>query len=185
MTWLLGAVAHNSLTFTIRSSAKKQFYLRCSDAWCCFNSTLYLKSGGKKCMSILISPLDLFWAVIKAHLPLRISIMISYTDIYEAHRLPGPTSISLIKSAALWIYSKACMINESEDPMQYRRLFHNFKTHSFTLTGSNRQPWVSRRCPSCAHKHLKTQQLLFSILLDHSIPVLVLWRRWKCRHATI
>lgn len=112
-------------------------------------------------MSILISPLDLFWAVIKAHLPLRISIMISYTDIYEAHRLPGPTSISLIKSAALWIYSKACMINESEAPMQYHRLFHNFKTHSFTLTGSDRRLWVSRRCPSCVHEHLKTRQLLF------------------------
>lgn len=116
-------------------------------------------------MSILISPLDLFWAVIKAHLPLRISIMISYTDIYEAHRLPEPTSISLIKSAALWIYSKACMINESEDPMQYHRLFHNFKTHSFTLTGSNRRPWVSRRCLSCVHEHLKTRQLLFFFFL--------------------
>lgn len=161
MTWLPRAVAHNFLTFIIIISTKKQFYFRCSDAWCCFNSTLYLKSGGKKRMSILILPLDLFWAVIKVHLPLRISIMISYTGVYVAHRLPEPTSISLIKSAALWIYSKACMINESKDPMQYHRLFHNFKTHSFTLMGRNRQLRVSRHCPSCYQEHLKTQQLLF------------------------
>lgn len=41
---------------------------------------------GKKRLSIFISPLDLFWAVIKVHLPLRISIMISLTLVYMKHK---------------------------------------------------------------------------------------------------
>lgn len=90
---------------------------------------------GAKRLSIFISGLDLFWAVIKVHLPLRISIMMSLTLVYmEAHGLAGLTCTSLIKSAELWIYSKACMINEGKDLVQYCRLFHNFTTHSFPLT---------------------------------------------------
>lgn len=100
-----------------------------------FDSPTWSLEGTKR-LSIFISSLDLFWAVIKVHLPLRISIMISLTLVYMAvHRLAGLTCTSLIKSAELWIYSKACMINEGKDLVQYCRLFHNFTTHSFPLTG--------------------------------------------------
>lgn len=143
---------------------------------------------GEKCLSIFISPLDLFWAVIKVHLPLRISIMISYTGIYEAHRLPGSTSTSVIKSAELWIYSKACMINEGKDPVQYPRLFHNFTTSSSALTVRNGQ--LRARRGLFSQEHLEYQYLLLFIMqrchriIQHQSDITVsvmetlVWR-WK------
>lgn len=56
---------------------------RCLVLFQCRTPTWSLE--GEKRLSIFISPLDLFWAVIKVHLPLRISIMISLTLVYMRH----------------------------------------------------------------------------------------------------
>lgn len=124
---------------------------------------------GTKRLSIFIWSLDLFWGVIKVHPPLRISIMISLTLVYmAAHRLAGLTFTSLIKSAELWIYSKACMINEGKDLVQYCRLFRNFTTHSFPLTGVGwgGVSWhfprmASRRCWDTAAASVRPAEVLW------------------------
>lgn len=65
------------------------------------------------------------------------------------------------------------MINEGKDPVQYRRLFHNFTTHSFCLDGEEGTAegtmtvsrMVSRlfwdTAAACAHPA--------EVLLDHSV----------------
>lgn len=151
------AVAHHFPSSIIRVSPSRSNNIWDVPMLCAASVRLsYLKSGGAKQLSIFISGLDLFWAVIKVHLPLRISIMMSLTRLYmEAHGLAKLTCTSLIKSVELWIYSKACMINEDKDLVQYCRLFHNFTTYSFPLTWA----WwgklalhrmASRRCQDTA-----------------------------------
>lgn len=133
-------VAHNILTSIIRISPKKQYHLKCSHAWCCLDFTPTWKLGGRKRLSILILPFDLFWAVIKVCLPLRIYHNdLAYNGICETHRLPWPTSMALIKSMELWIYSKACMIYEGKDQYNIPASFTTWQPNCSSLTRGNGQ----------------------------------------------
>lgn len=118
---------------------------------------------GEKRLSIFISPLDLFWAVIKVHLPLRISIMISLTPVYMRHidclGLPAHLLLNL----------RSCEFTQRHVWLMKVRIQCNipdcFTTHSFALMGRNGQLRVSRHFPSCYREHFKIQQLLLFIML--------------------
>lgn len=79
--------------------------------------------------------------------------------------------MSFIKSVKLWIYSKACMINEGKDPIQYHCLFHNFTTHSFALTGGF-SGYSDRFCSSSGGHAESFNTVSINVLLVS---------RWKAR----
>lgn len=193
-TRLPKAAPRNILTCIIIISLKKQYYLK----------VLLLFQMGLKSLSIFISPLDLFWTVIKAHLPLRISIMIFYTLLYtKSHRLLGLATTSLIKSVELWIYSKACTINEGKDSIQYLSWFHSSQLCSDVM-GEPREPehlqsyleedlfgW-KKTCPplafpmqwkrTCMDLKQKKAGVQYSeyILCVHSKQSICLWQQGVC-----
>lgn len=58
------------------------------------------------------------------------------------------------------------MINGGKDPMQYRRLFHNFTTHSFALMGRNGQPRVSKHALSCYRERSRRTAAAFVLKVE-------------------
>lgn len=123
------------LSLCDRSLSEERYYL------CCFNSALYLKTGGGEnacqfsyCHLIyfeLLLKLASLWGFFHNDLS---------SAAYMQHTLPSLTGLSVIKSVKRWIYSQQCKINEGKDLIQYHSQFRNFLICSFC----SGQPGVCR-----------------------------------------
>lgn len=103
---------------------------------------------GEKRLSIFISPLDLFWAVIKVHLPLRISIMISLTLVYMRHiDCPGLLAHLLLNLRSCEFTQRHVWLMKVRIPCNIVGCFTTSQPTAFALTGRKGQLRVRWQFP--------------------------------------
>lgn len=122
---------------------------------------------GEKRLSIFISPLDLFWAVIKVQLPLRISIMISLTLVHmrpiDCQGLPAHLLLNLpsceFTQRHVWLMKVRIRCNNADC----------FTTSQCTASlwwgGMDSQEWA-KNALRCYREQLSLKS---RCVLDHSI----------------